>query len=57
MVWGKGSEIYQFFLDEWPHYDHSGDMVPRATQKNELLCGQKTQTHSHIGQSFQTIVD
>jgi hypothetical protein len=42
MVWGKGSEIYQFLFNEWPHYDRSGDMVPRATQKNELLCGRKT---------------
>ena len=39
---GKLDLPIDLILDERPYYDRSGDMVPRATQKNELLCGRKT---------------
>lgn len=42
MVWGKGDLPIDLILDERPYYDRSGDMAPRATHKNELLCGRST---------------
>lgn len=36
---GKWDLPIDLILDERPYYDRSGDMAPRATHKNELLCG------------------
>lgn len=36
---GRWDLLIDFLLDERPYYDRSGDMGPRATHKNELLCG------------------
>ena len=35
---GKLNLPIDLILDERWYYDHSGDMAPRITHKNELLC-------------------